>query len=258
MIVIAISRKVVTKFFKVNEKKKTRYKIKRSETLSTLVQNLISYVVWFIVLTSILSRFGISVSAILAGAGVVGLAVGFGAQTVVKDIITGFFVIFEGQFDVSDYVQINSSGVTIAEGTVQTIGLRSTRIQSDTGEVYTLPNGTISEIVNYSKTDVSPLIAIPISPNEDYDVIEKELKAFLPTLKDKYDMFVAAPDLLGLDSIDGNEMVIKLLAHVKPGMHFPGQRLLRKEIISYFNDVGIHTPKPVSYTHLTLPTICSV
>ena len=57
-------------------------------------------------------------------------------------------------------------------------------------------------------------------------------------------MFVAAPDLLGLDSIDGNEMVIKLLAHVKPGMHFPGQRLLRKEIISYFNDVGIHTPKP--------------
>ena len=232
MIVIAISRKVVTKFFKVNEKKKTRYKIKRSETLSTLVQNLISYVVWFIVLTSVLSRFGISVSAILAGAGVVGLAVGFGAQTVVKDIITGFFVIFEGQFDVSDYVQINSSGVTIA------------RIQSDTGEVYTLPNGTISEIVNYSKTDVSPLITIPISPNEDYDVIEKELKAFLPTLKDKYDMFVAAPDLLGLDSIDGNEMVIKLLAHVKPGMHFPGQRLLRKEIISYFNDVGIHTPKP--------------
>ena len=147
MIVIAISRKVVTKFFKVNEKKKTRYKIKRSETLSTLVQNLISYVVWFIVLTSVLSRFGISVSAILAGAGVVGLAVGFGAQTVVKDIITGFFVIFEGQFDVSDYVQINSSGVTIAEGTVQTIGLRSTRIQSDTGEVYTLPNGTISEII---------------------------------------------------------------------------------------------------------------
>ena len=99
-----------------------------------MIQNLISYVVWFIVLTSILSRFGISVSAILAGAGVVGVAVGFGAQTIVKDIITGFFIIFEGQFDVSDYVQINASGVTIAEGTVKTIGLRSTRIQSDTGE----------------------------------------------------------------------------------------------------------------------------
>lgn len=199
-----------------------------------MIQNLISYVVWFIVLTSILSRFGISVSAILAGAGVVGVAVGFGAQTIVKDIITGFFIIFEGQFDVSDYVQINASGVTIAEGTVKTIGLRSTRIQSDTGEIYTLPNGMISEIVNYSATDVSPIVMIPISPNENYKVIEEKLLTFLPTLKNKYDIFVSAPDLLGLDSVDGNEMVIKLLAHVKPGMHFPGQRLLRKEVIQYF------------------------
>lgn len=143
-----------------------------------MIQNLISYVVWFIVLTSILSRFGISVSAILAGAGVVGVAVGFGAQTIVKDIITGFFIIFEGQFDVSDYVQINASGVTIAEGTVKTIGLRSTRIQSDTGEIYTLPNGMISEIVNYSATDVSPIVMIPISPNENYKVIEEKLLRF--------------------------------------------------------------------------------
>ena len=244
MIVIAISRKLVTKFFNVNEKKKNRHKIKRSETLSTLIQNLISYVVWFIVLTSILSRFGISVSAILAGAGVVGVAVGFGAQTIVKDIITGFFIIFEGQFDVSDYVQINASGVTIAEGTVKTIGLRSTRIQSDTGEIYTLPNGMISEIVNYSATDVSPIVMIPISPNENYKVIEEKLLTFLPTLKNKYDIFVSEPDLLGLDSVDGNEMVIKLLAHVKPGMHFPGQRLLRKEVIQYFSEEGIHIPKP--------------
>ena len=147
-----------------------------------MIQNLISYVVWFIVLTSILSRFGISVSAILAGAGVVGVAVGFGAQTIVKDIITGFFIIFEGQFDVSDYVQINASGVTIAEGTVKTIGLRSTRIQSDTGEIYTLPNGMISEIVNYSATDVCyrclPIVMIPISPNENYKVIEEKLLTF--------------------------------------------------------------------------------
>ena len=143
----------------------------------------------------------------------------------------------------SDYVQINASGVTI-EGTVKTIGLRSTRIQSDTGEIYTLPNGMISEIVNYSATDVSPIVMIPISPNENYKVIEEKLLRFLPTLKNKYDIFVSAPELLGLDSVDGNEMVIKLLAHVKPGMHFPGQRLLRKEVIQYFSEEGIHIPKP--------------
>ena len=118
MVVIAISRKLVTKFFNVNEKKKNRHKIKRSETLSTLIQNLISYVVWFIVLTSILSRFGISVSAILAGAELL-CCRWFRSTNNCKDIITGFFIIFEGQFDVSDYVQINASGVTIAEGTVK-------------------------------------------------------------------------------------------------------------------------------------------
>ena len=244
MIVIAVAKKVVRKIFKTNAKKKTHYKIKRSETLSTLVQNLISYIVWFIVLTSILSRFGISVSAILAGAGVIGIAVGFGAQTLVKDIITGFFIIFEGQFDVSDYVKINTAGATIAEGTVRTIGLRSTRIQADTGEIFTLPNGTISEIVNFSATDVSPLVMVPVSPKENYEVIEKKLLEFLPTLKDKHDIFVDAPELLGLDDIDGNQMVIKLLAHVKPGMHFPGERLLRKEVVHYFDEEGIEIQKP--------------
>ena len=108
------------------------------------------------------------------------------------------------------------------------------------------PNGMISEIVNYSATDVSPIVMIPISPNENYKVIEEKLLRFLPTLKNKYDIFVSAPELLGLDSVDGNEMVIKLLAHVKPGMHFPGQRLLRKEVIQYFSEEGIHIPKPTA------------
>ncbi|MCU5746987.1 mechanosensitive ion channel family protein [Staphylococcus sp. SQ8-PEA] len=244
IIVIAISRRLVEKFFKANAKKKSHYKIKRSETLSTLVQNVISYIVWFIVVTTILSHFGVKISAILAGAGVVGLAVGFGAQTIVKDLLTGFFIIFEGQFDVSDYVKINTSGVTIAEGTVRTIGLRSTRIQSDTGEIYTIPNGAISEIVNYSATNVASLVMIPVSPHEDYDKIEQKLVNFLPTLTDKHEEFVKAPELLGLDSVDGNEMVIKLLAHVKPGMHFPGERQLRKEVKRFLDEEGIEVPKP--------------
>ena len=149
----AISRKLLLNFSTLMKRKET-VKIKRSETLSNIDSkfNKLCRMVYCPYVNTF--TFGISVSAILAGAGVVGVAVGFGAQTIVKDIITGFFIIFEGQFDVSDYVQINASGVTIAEGTVKTIGLRSTRIQSDTGEIYTLPNGMINEIVNYSATDV--------------------------------------------------------------------------------------------------------
>ncbi|WP_248490703.1 mechanosensitive ion channel family protein, partial [Staphylococcus aureus] len=90
---------------------------------------------FFIVITTILSKFGISVEGVIASAGVVGLAVGFGAQTIVKDVITGFFIIFESQFDVGDYVKINNGGTTVAEGTVKSIGLRSTRINTISGEL---------------------------------------------------------------------------------------------------------------------------
>ena len=149
IIVISILNKVIEQGFKIQNKSKKGNK-KRSNTLISLVQNVVKYIVWFIVITTILSKFGISVEGIIASAGVVGLAVGFGAQTIVKDIITGFFIIFENQFDVGDYVKINSGGTTVAEGTVKSIGLRSTRINTISGELTILPNGSMGEIINFS------------------------------------------------------------------------------------------------------------
>ena len=105
LIVIAILNKVIEQAFKIQNKSKKE--VKTFKTLISLVQNVVKYIVWFIVLTTILSKFGISVEGVIASAGVVGVAVGFGAQTIVKDIITGFFIIFENQFDVGDYVKIN-------------------------------------------------------------------------------------------------------------------------------------------------------
>ncbi|MDU6733901.1 MAG: mechanosensitive ion channel family protein, partial [Staphylococcus epidermidis] len=238
-------RKLVTKFFNVNEKKKNRHKIKRSETLSTLIQNLISYVVWFIVLTSILSRFGISVSAILAGAGVVGVAVGFGAQTIVKDIITGFFIIFEGQFDVSDYVQINASGVTIAEGTVKTIGLRSTRINTISGELTILPNGSMGEITNFSITNGTAIVELPVSVDENIDQVEKKLNRLFVSLRSKYYLFVSDPVVDGIDAIESNKVTIRISAETIPGEGFSGARIIRKEAQKMFRQEGIRMPQPV-------------
>ena len=113
LIVIKILDKMIAQGFKIQNKSKRV--IKRSKTLISLVQNVVKYIVWFIVITTILSKFGISVEGVIASAGVVGLAVGFGAQTIVKDVITGFFIIFESQFDVGDYVKINNGGTTVAE-----------------------------------------------------------------------------------------------------------------------------------------------
>ena len=150
LIVIAILNKVIEQAFKIQNKSKKE--VKTFKTLISLVQNVVKYIVWFIVLTTILSKFGISVEGVIASAGVVGVAVGFGAQTIVKDIITGFFIIFENQFDVGDYVKINSGGTTVAEGTVKSIGLRSTRINTISGELTILPNGMVKSPISLLQT----------------------------------------------------------------------------------------------------------
>ncbi len=184
-IVTRILNKVIAQFFKVNNKSKKTPRAKRSKTLITLVQNVVGYIVWFITGTTILSKFGISVESILAGAGVVGLAIGFGAQTLVKDIITGFFIIFENQFDVGDYVSIKNNSSPIAEGTVKSIGLRSTRIMSITGELSTIPNGTMSEVTNFSVTNGVALVDIPISTSENIELVEQKLGVFLKSIPKK-------------------------------------------------------------------------
>lgn len=243
-IVIRIANKVIEQFFKVQNKGRKANK-KRSQTLVSLVQNIVTYVVWFIVVTTILSRLGIKVEGIIASAGVVGLAVGFGAQTVVKDIITGFFIIFENQFDVGDYVKINSSGTTVAEGTVKSIGLRSTRINTISGELTILPNGSMGEITNFSITNGTAIVELPVSVDENIDQVEKKLNRLFVSLRSKYYLFVSDPVVDGIDAIESNKVTIRISAETIPGEGFSGARIIRKETQKMFRQEGIRMPQPV-------------
>src|SRR5699024_8154114 len=114
---------------------------RRESTINKLIQNILSYVVYFTAIVMILDTMTIPIASLLAGAGVVGLAIGFGAQSLVQDVISGFFIIFEDQFGIGDYVLC--SGV---EGTVLEIGLRTTKIQAWTGELNVIPNGKIDQV----------------------------------------------------------------------------------------------------------------
>ncbi|AMW22436.1 mechanosensitive ion channel protein MscS [Staphylococcus haemolyticus] len=244
LIVIAILNKVIEKAFKIQNRSSKGNK-KRSRTLISLVQNVVSYIVWFIVITTILSKFGISVEGIIASAGVVGLAVGFGAQTIVKDIITGFFIIFENQFDVGDYVKINSGGTTVAEGTVKSIGLRSTRINTITGELTILPNGSMGEITNFSITNGFSIVEIPVSVEENLDKVEKRLNKLFTAMRSKYYLFITDPVVEGIDSLDETKVTFRISAETIPGEGASGSRILRKEIQRVFVQEGIKLPQPI-------------
>lgn len=127
-IVIKVGKSIIRRVFAVRLKSPLRYSERRHNTLIKLLENVLTYAVYFIAVLSILSTFNIDVRGLIAGAGVIGLAIGFGAQSLVKDVITGFFIVFEDQFAVGDEVQIGTF-----RGVVEEIGLRTTKVRSYVG-----------------------------------------------------------------------------------------------------------------------------
>ncbi|MBM7704210.1 small conductance mechanosensitive channel [Bacillus iocasae] len=229
----------MNKIFEVRTKSPLRISERREATLMKLVQNVFTYAVYFIALVMILEAMSINITALLAGAGIVGLAVGFGAQNLVRDIITGFFIIFEDQFSVGDYVRVGSF-----EGTVEEIGLRTTKIKSWTGELNILPNGSIIEVTNFSIHNSVAFVDVSISYEEDIQKAEKVIADLLEELPEKYEDMVKPPEILGIQTLGPSELVIRVISEVKPMRHFFIARMLRKDIRVRLNEHGIEIPFP--------------
>ena len=204
-----------------------------------LLENVLTYVVYFIAIMSILAALTIDVKAMLAGAGIVGLAVGFGAQSLVKDIITGFFIIFEDQFSVGDYVRIGQF-----EGTVEEIGLRTTKINSFTGEIHILPNGSIVEVTNFSLYNSVAVLDIGIAYEGDLEYAEKVLQEYLETTTEKYPELVKTPELLGVQQFGASEVILRIVAESLPMKHWYMGRQLRKDIKRVLDEHGVEIPFP--------------
>lgn len=211
---------------------------RRDETIKKLLKNVLNYIVWFIVVLTILDQF-INVKAFLAGAGIVGVAVGFGAQSLVKDVITGFFNIFEDQLAVGDYVRINNF-----EGTVVQVGLRVTIIRSISGELNIIPNGNILEITNYSIENSIALIDISVAYEEDLTQVENTIQNMLLDLPNRYEEIIGEPKLLGIQNLGPSEVIYRISCETEPMKHIQLQRNIRKDIKDLFEEYGIEIPYP--------------
>ncbi|WP_445506486.1 mechanosensitive ion channel family protein [Niallia sp. 03190] len=238
-ILIKLGKLAIKNIFKVRPHSAIRMTERREATLVKLLENTLTYVVYFIAAITILSIFGINVQALLAGAGIVGLAVGFGAQSLVKDIITGFFIIFEDQFSVGDYVRVGTF-----EGTVEEIGLRTTKIKSYTGEVNILPNGSIVEVTNFSVHNSRAVVDVSIAYQGDINKAETVIRERLATLEEKYEQIVGTPELLGIQNIQATEIVLRVVAETLPAQQLGVARILRKEIKDVLDENGIESPLP--------------
>ncbi|MGG2083918.1 mechanosensitive ion channel family protein [Lysinibacillus pakistanensis] len=243
-IAVRLGKKFIKKVFLIRIRSPLNHSERRQRTISRLLQSIISYAVYFSAIIAILSRLDIKIAGLLAGAGIVGLAIGFGAQSLVKDVITGFFIIFEDQFGVGDYIKING-----AEGTVVEIGLRTTKINGGTGEQFIIPNGSIGEVVNYSVNNSKIFIDLQMTSDADFERAELIIKEYLESLPDVHKELVTVPAFLGVQNVKGTEVTIRIVAETLPQQQYGVARTIRRDVTKLFeeNNIPMSHPKMMLY-----------
>lgn len=224
-----------------NKKFKIKSNEKRSETLHKLIRSAIRYTIYFIAFFQILSTLGINTTSIVASAGIASVAIGFGAQSLVKDIISGFFIILEGQFDVGDEVKLYNQAAFIAGGSIMSLGLRSTKIRSGNGEIYFIPNGSINQVINYSLTYNLAEVKFSIQIDETIEAIEERIQKVLDVANnnDKYHNFIYKNDKLHINNIEqiaDNILTLNIVGKAKVGKKQSVETLLRKDFYNEFKD----------------------
>ncbi|MCP2034470.1 small conductance mechanosensitive channel [Planomicrobium sp. HSC-17F08] len=238
-IVVRVAKMLIRKTFSVRIKGPLKYNERRQQTMSKLLENVVTYAVYFMAIIAVLSAFTIDITGLIAGAGVLGLAVGFGAQNLVKDVITGFFIIFEDQFSVGDYVRIGQ-----AEGTVEEIGLRTTKVKGFTGELFIFPNGNVTDVVNFSIHNSIAVVDVNISYESDIARVERLIQEFLVDLPEKYEQIIKPPELLGVQNITTTEIIMRITAETLPMQHFAVSRGIRRDLKEYLDQKGVEIPYP--------------
>jgi len=212
---------------------------KKLNTLSTVLKNVIKYIAYFIGFMIVLDILGVNTSSIIATAGIGGLAISFGAQSLIKDIITGFFILFEDQFSVGDHIQIGDY-----EGIVVEMGLRVTKIRDFSGELHIIPNGNISIVTNKSRGPMSSYVDVRIPYEEDVDKAIKIIERVCERIKESNDNLVEGPSVLGITDLGDSGINIKVIAKTKPMDQWALERQLRKEIKKAFDMENIQIAYP--------------
>jgi small conductance mechanosensitive channel len=210
---------------------------KRARTLGGVLTSVTTVLVVVIAMLMVLREFSVDISPALTGAGIVGVALGFGAQTLVRDLIGGFFLILENQIRVGDVAAINGIG-----GLVEAINLRTTLLRDEEGTVHVIPNGAITTLANRSKDFSYYVINLPLAADEDTDAVAALVRRIADELQreDRYKPFILAPlEVLGVDAFDEGGVRLKVRIKTAPQKQWEVGRELRRRIARALREHGI-------------------
>lgn len=210
-------------------------------TIIPLFRNFLKYFIYFGTGISILYTLNIDPNPILAGAGIVGIAVGLGAQNLINDIVSGFFILFENYYLVGDYIQAGKGDDKILEGIVEAIELRTTRIRHPNGQLHIIRNGEVGSITNYSKQYIYAVVEVSVAYDSNLAHVYTVIEEVGQQLKEDFPDILEPTQVDGVENLGEANLLLRTLTKVKPGKHLHIQRVLRKVLMGTFIREGIAT-----------------
>ncbi|MBA1334708.1 MAG: Potassium efflux system KefA protein / Small-conductance mechanosensitive channel [Firmicutes bacterium] len=228
---------LIDRFFQKQLNSKLKVDTKKITTMSTLAKSVVTYTLYFIGLTMIIAIIGIPPASILATAGIGGLAIGFGAQNLVRDVITGFFILLEDQYAVGDYITLDRFS-----GIVEEIGIRITKVRDFNGDLHIIPNGNISNVTNHCRGDMRVMFDVGIAYEEDVDKAIGVIENFFADYRMKEEHLTDGPKVLGVSDLADSSVRLRIWATSKPMEQWRIEREIKKGIKQALDEAGIEIP----------------
>jgi small conductance mechanosensitive channel len=210
----------------------------RITALTSVLRSVASFAIFTIAALLVLGEAGANLGPLLAGAGIIGIALGFGSQALVKDFLSGLFILVEDQFGVGDIVDLDRQ----TAGTVEAVSLRTTRLRAVDGTVWHVPNGDISRVGNKSQHWSRALLDVDVAYDTDIDHAKAVIKRVADELCRERDDILEAPEVWGVESLGPHSVVIRLVVKTRPSDQYPVSRELRQRLKEAFDAEGIEIP----------------
>ena len=208
--------------------------LQKTKTLVSVLKSFLKVFILLFAAIAILDDLGVNTRSILAVAGIGGVAIAFAAQSIVRDVINGAFMLFENQFNIHDFVTIDGSS-----GTVIDMGIRTVKLQDIDGAVHIIPNGSISKVINHSVSDMRVAVDIKVPSRSEVDVVKDIINKSLDRIYENNRIFEIKPYILGIGDLNGLTYNVMVWSSAKAGSQYEGQRLLKEEIMKDLQAQGI-------------------
>ena len=211
---------------------------RRAKTVTSVISNMLKYIAAIVIFCGVLTILGVNIATIVASIGVIALIIGFGAESLIADVVTGLFILVDNQYNVGDIIEVGGF-----RGTVSDIGIRTTCVTDPGGNVKIINNSDMKNILNRSEKNSKAVAVFPVPYDTDIPALEEKIPAMLDKIYSYHtDVFKSAPKYLGVDALSASSVDLKFVVEVDESNIYSGTRLLNRELFVGMRDLGVECP----------------